>query len=65
MSQHDAPLQALLLPFASGVLPWPAQGAIAFLGARAGGPLSGSPLHRLRCEQDFKPLVNGLRHAED
>ena len=63
MSQHDAPLQALLLPFASGVLPWPAQGAIAFLGARAGGPLSGSPLHRLRCEQDFKPLVDGLRQA--
>lgn len=32
---HDAPLQALFLPFAQGVLPWP-EGPVLFLRARDG-----------------------------
>lgn len=52
-----------MLPFDSGALPWPAQGDIAFLRARDGWPLRQYPLQRLRCEQGFKPLVDGLRQA--
>ncbi len=63
MTLHDDPLKALLLPFDGGVLPWPAQGTIAFLRARDGWPLRQYPLDRLRCEQGFKPLADGLRQA--
>jgi 16S rRNA (guanine1207-N2)-methyltransferase len=59
----DDPLKALMLPFDSGALPWPAQGTIAFLRARDGWPLRQRPLERLRCEQGFKPLADGLRRA--
>jgi 16S rRNA (guanine1207-N2)-methyltransferase len=60
---HDDPLKALMLPFDSGALPWPARGAIAFLRARDGWPLRQYPLQHLRCEQGFKPLTDGLRQA--
>jgi len=60
---HDDPLKALMLPFDSGALPWPADGDIAFLRARDGWPLRQYPLERLRCEQGLKPLADGLRQA--
>ena len=60
---HDDPLKALLLPFDSGALPWPAQGDIAFLRARDGWPLRQFALDRLRAEQGFKPLADGLGQA--
>ncbi|UWX03914.1 class I SAM-dependent methyltransferase [Pseudoxanthomonas sp. NC8] len=60
---HDDPLRAPVLPFDSGVLPWPAHGDIAFLRARDGWPLRQFPLERMRCEQGFKPLADGLRQA--
>ncbi|MGL4692884.1 MAG: class I SAM-dependent methyltransferase, partial [Stenotrophomonas maltophilia] len=37
-AQHDAPLETLFLPFASGALSWPA-GPVLFLRARDGAPL--------------------------
>ncbi|AKC86445.1 class I SAM-dependent methyltransferase [Pseudoxanthomonas suwonensis] len=63
LTLHDDPLKALLLPFDGGALPWPAQGPVAFLRARDGWPLRRHPLDRLRCEQGFKPLADGLRQA--
>lgn len=63
VSLEDAPLKALLLPFDDGVLPWPAQGSVAFLRARDGWPLRQYPLHGLSCEQGFKPLADGLAAA--
>ena len=63
VSRDDAPLKALLLPFDDGVLPWPAQGTIAFLRAREGWPLRQHSLQGLRCEQGFKPLADGLAAA--
>ncbi len=59
----DEPLKALLLPFDTGALPWPVQGDIAFLRARDGWPLRRFAVDRLRCEQGFKPLADGLRAA--
>ena len=61
LSLDDAPLKTLLLPFDDGALPWPAQGAIAFLRARDGWALRQYPLQALGCEQGFKPLADGLR----
>ena len=63
LNLHDDPLKALLLPFDGGPLAWPAQGDIAFLRARDGWPLRQHPLDRLRCEQGFKPLADGLGQA--
>ena len=63
MTLHDDPLKALLLPFDSGALAWPAQGGILFLRGRDGWPLRQYPLAALRCEQGFKPLADGLRRA--
>lgn len=63
VSTEDAPLKALLLPFDAGTLAWPAQGRVLFLRARDGGPLRRYDRARLRCEQGFKPLADGLRRA--
>ncbi|WP_051464543.1 class I SAM-dependent methyltransferase [Pseudoxanthomonas suwonensis] len=63
VTAEDEPLKALLLPFETGALPWPAQGTIAFLRARDGWPLRRHPLANLRCEQGFRPLADGLRQA--
>nr|WP_221301480.1 class I SAM-dependent methyltransferase [Pseudoxanthomonas broegbernensis] len=53
----------MLLPFDDGTLAWPAQGRVAFLRARDGWPLRRHATARLRCEQGFKPLADGLRQA--
>jgi len=63
VSPDDDPLKALLLPFDSGVLPWPAQGRVLFLRARDGWPLRRYPVGQLLCEQGFKPLAAGLQAA--
>jgi len=63
VSPDDDPLKALLLPFDSGVLPWPAQGRVLFLRARDGWPLRRHPTGQLLCEQGFKPLADGLQAA--
>ncbi|RBE91641.1 16S rRNA methyltransferase, partial [Xanthomonas oryzae pv. oryzae] len=48
---HDAPLQALFLPFAQGVLPW-SEGPVLFLRARDGFPLREQAVaETLTCEQ--------------
>lgn len=63
----DAPLQALMLPFATGALAWPADGAL-FLGARDGWPLRERPRPGLVVEQASRPLADALQatgHAFD
>ncbi|HEY5852279.1 MAG TPA: class I SAM-dependent methyltransferase [Lysobacter sp.] len=59
----DAALQALLLPFADGVLPWPETGGALFLRARDGWPLHQRALPGLVCEQSFKPEADALEHS--
>ncbi|OAX85635.1 16S rRNA methyltransferase [Xanthomonas nasturtii] len=57
---HDAPLQALFLPFAQGVLPWP-EGPVLFLRARDGFPLrEQAAAETLTCEQSFRPFAEAL-----
>ena len=63
MSPDDLPLKALLLPFDDGVLPWPPQGRIVFLRARAGWPLQRHPLTALVAEQSLRPLADALQQA--
>lgn len=62
MPSSDPQLDALLLPFARGVLPWP-QGDVAFLHARHGQALRDVPRGRLRCEQPYKPAADALQAA--
>ena len=62
MSSSDPPLDALLLPFAQGMLQWP-QGDLAFLHARQGAALHAAPRERLSCEQSFKPAADALQAA--
>ncbi|MGY4889056.1 UNVERIFIED_CONTAM: 16S rRNA methyltransferase [Xanthomonas axonopodis] len=57
---HDAPLQALFLPFAQGALPWP-EGPVLFLRARDGFPLrEQASTQTLTCEQSFRPFAEAL-----
>lgn len=58
----DPALQALWLPFAEGLLEWPAGGAL-FLGARDGWPLHARPLPGLACVQPFKPAFDALQRS--
>jgi 16S rRNA (guanine1207-N2)-methyltransferase len=58
----DAALTTLLLPFATGALPWPASNRVLFLRARAGGGLPTVSTHWV-CEQSFRPYADALRRA--
>jgi len=59
-AQHDAPLETLFLPFASGALSWPA-GPVLFLRARDGAPLrEHAQPAQLVCEQSFRPFADAL-----
>jgi 16S rRNA (guanine1207-N2)-methyltransferase len=58
----DVALETLFLPFASGRLPWPQNGAL-FLRARNGAPLQQHPLPGLVCEQSFRPDAEALERA--
>ena len=61
-TQADPALQALLLPFTDGTLPWPPGGAL-FLRVRDGWPLHERPLPGLVCEQGFRPDADALQRA--
>ncbi len=64
--QHDAPLQALMLPFESGALRWPheaAPGRALFLRGRDGWPLHARPLPGLAAWQPFRPDADALQRA--
>lgn len=58
----DPALDTLLLPLASGALPWPAPGGSLFLRARTGAALNAVRGHRPVCEQSFKPWADALAH---
>ena len=60
---HDAALEVLLLPIATGALHWPAAGGALFLRARDGWPLHQQPLPGLVCEQTFKPAFDALQRS--
>jgi 16S rRNA (guanine1207-N2)-methyltransferase len=55
----DPALSTLLLPFASGQLKWPQDGAL-FLRARAGAALRENARPDLICEQSYKPACDAL-----
>lgn len=59
---NDSPLETLLLPFSSGALTWPGDGAL-FLRARDGWPLHRQPLPGLACVQTFKPEYDRLQRS--
>lgn len=63
MTANDDLLETLLLPFAQGVLAWPAEGGVLFLGARTGVALQRQPLPGLVCEQDSRAEVDALERA--
>ncbi len=54
-------LETLLLPFASGAMPWPPDSPVVFLGAREGAAFHRLNLQHLVCEQDFKPWADELQ----
>jgi len=58
----DPALDALMLPFAQGVLAWPS-GPVLFLRARDGAALRQFPLSQLVCEQSFRPDAELLERA--
>ena len=60
---HDAALEVLLLPFATGALRWPVEGGALFLRARDGWPLHQQALPGLVCEQTFKPAFDALQRS--
>ncbi len=60
--EADNPLETLLLPFATGALSWPRDGAL-FLRARDGWPLHRQPLPGLVCSQTFKPEYDRLQRS--
>ena len=62
MSAEDSALETLFLPFVTGQLPWPQEGAL-FLRAREGAPLHQRPLPELICEQSFRPDADALERA--
>ena len=60
---HDAALEVLLLPLATGALRWPAGGGALFLRARDGWPLHRQASPGLVCEQTFKPAFDALQRS--
>ncbi|HMA13345.1 MAG: class I SAM-dependent methyltransferase [Bacteroidota bacterium] len=59
----DPALDALMLPFAQGLLAWPSSGAL-FLRAREGAALHAhAPRAGLACEQSFRPAHDALERA--
>ena len=62
MNHDQAPLQALLLPFETGVLARP-RGGVLFLRARDGWPLRGAAIPGLVVEQGYKPERDALERA--
>lgn len=59
---QDAPLQTLMLPFAAGVLRWPAA-PVLFLRARADAALRAQARGSLLCVQDWFPHARALQRA--
>lgn len=59
----DPALDALMLPFAHGLLDRPAHGDALFFGAREGVALQDWRAHGLRCVQGFKPLFDALQRG--
>ena len=59
----DPALDALMLPFVSGLLSWPDGGAL-FLRARGGPALHAHAPRGLVCEQSFRPEHDALERAE-
>ena len=59
---HDPASDALLLPFISGQVSWPAAPAL-FLRAREGMALRAHAPRTLACEQGFRPAFDALRRA--
>lgn len=59
----DPALETLLLPFANGMLEWPAHGGALFLHARDGWPLHRQPLPGLVCETGLKPEADALQRS--
>ncbi|MDO5505433.1 MAG: methyltransferase [Pseudoxanthomonas suwonensis] len=59
----DPALDALLLPFANGLLPMPADGDALFFGAREGAGLQPWRMRAVRCVQGFKPLFDALQRG--
>jgi 16S rRNA (guanine1207-N2)-methyltransferase len=62
-AEADPALQALFLPFDSGALQWPADGAALFLRARDGWPLHAYTRPALDCTQPFKPAADALQRS--
>lgn len=62
IADNDYPLETLFLPFATGALRWPAEGAL-FLRARDGWPLHRQALPGLVCAQTFKPEYDRLQRS--
>ncbi|MCR6664346.1 MAG: class I SAM-dependent methyltransferase [Luteimonas sp.] len=58
----DPALDALMLPFTSGLLDWPKGGAL-FLRAREGMALRAHAPRSLACEQTFRPAHDALAQA--
>ena len=61
-TSSDPVLETLLLPFATGGLPWP-DAPVLFLRARDGWALRQFPLRALVCEQSFRPDADVLARA--
>ena len=59
----DPALDALMLPFANGQLPWPGSGRALFLRARSGAALHAYAPRTLVCEQSFRPEHDALARA--
>jgi 16S rRNA (guanine1207-N2)-methyltransferase len=61
---HDDPAaDVLLLPFETGALAWPADGAVWFANARPLPVLPEPQQRQLRCTQAFKPHADALERA--
>lgn len=61
-STIDPALDALFIPFQTGVLPWPSE-QVLFLRARYGRPLQDISFKNILCEQSFKPEADPLTAA--
>ena len=59
---RDHALDALLHPFAAGLLPWPAAGVL-FLRAREGAALHAQGLRGIATTQTFKPEADRLQRV--
>lgn len=59
----DDALATLMLPFESGLLSWPGDGAVLFLRARDGYPLHRQALPGLVCEQSYRPEAERLERS--